>query len=90
MSVQELNLSCIVTNSLICKGGKYSDTFNGAILRTVQILEVWDGILDKCRSIFISTANIYILLYVDTYKSEMTEYIFVTYKTGNIFIQEAI
>lgn len=90
MSVQELNLSFIVTHSLICKGENYNDVFHRAILRTIQICEVWDGTPDNCRWIFISTTNIHILLYADICKSEMTEYILVTYKAGNIFIQEAI
>lgn len=90
MSVQELNPTFIVSNSLICNGENYSDIFHRAILKTVQICEVWDGAPDKRRWIFRSTANIYTLFYADICKSEMTEHIFVTYKAGNIFIQEAI
>lgn len=89
MSEQELNPSFIVTNFLICKGENYNDIFHRAILRTVQICEVWDGTPDKCKWIFRSSANTHTLFYADICKSEMTEHTLVTYKAGNIFIEEA-
>lgn len=90
MSLQELNLSFILTNSLIYKGENYNDAFHRAILRTFQLCEAWDRTPDKWKLVFLSTTNIHILLYADIFKSEMTEYIFATYKAGSIFMQEAI